>query len=317
MVTPRGTTVGSVGEFPTISRITAGLPMGPAVAVGPGDDGAVFLLNGSAVASTDMQVESVHFRRDWVTAENLGRRVVASAAADIEAMGASQGFVLAAVSLPSETPAAWVDDLARGIRTECELAGASWVGGDLARGPQVTVTVTVVGELRGRTPVLRSGANPGEVVAYRGRLGWSAAGLTVLSRGFRSPRALVEAYQYPRVGYGTGAEAQEAGATAMADVSDGLVADLGHIAAASEVLIDIDTARFDVPEPLRAVAAATGADPLSFILAGGEDHALVATFPFGRVPPQWQVIGAVSEGEPEVRVNGETWEPNGWDHFRS
>ena len=191
------------------------------------------------------------------------------------------------------------------------------MGGDLARGPQVTVTVTVVGELRGRTPVLRSGANPGEVVAYRGRLGWSAAGLTVLSRGFRSPRALVEAYQYPRVGYGTGAEAQEAGATAMADVSDGLVADLGHIAAASEVLIDIDTARFDVPEPLRAVAAATGADPLSFILAGGEDHALVATFPFGRVPPQWQVIGTVSEGEPEVRVNGETWEPNGWDHFRS
>lgn len=317
MVTPSGTTVGSVGEFATIDRITAGLTMGPAVAVGPGDDGAVFLLNGSAVASTDTLVESVHFRRDWVSAEKLGRRAVACAAADIEAMGARQGFLLTAVSVPSETPVSWLDDLARGIRSECELAEASWVGGDLTRGPQITVTVTVVGELRGRAPVLRSGANPGDVVAYRGRLGWSAGGLAVLSRGFRSPRALVEAYQYPQVGYGTGAEAQAAGATAMADVSDGLIADLGHIAAASEVQVDIDTARFDIPEPLRAVAAATGSDPLRFILTGGEDHALVATFPFGQVPPEWQVIGTVAEGEPCVLVDGETSEVSGWDHFRS
>ncbi len=136
-----------------------------------------------------------------------------------------------------------------------------------------------MGETRGAQPVLRSGARPGDVVAYRGRLGWSAGGLAVLSRGFRSPRALVEAYQLPQVPYGAGAEARLAGATAMIDVSDGLVADLGHVAKASEVCIDLDTGRFDIPDPLHAVAAATGADPMRFILTGGEDHALVGHVP--------------------------------------
>jgi thiamine-monophosphate kinase len=128
----------------------------------------------------------------------------------------------------------------------------------------------------------------------------------------------VEAYQLPQVPYGSGAEARLAGATAMIDVSDGLVADLGHIAKASEVCIDLDTGRFDIPDPLRAVAAATGADPMRFILTGGEDHALVATFPLGAVPAEWQVIGVVmSEGEPGVLVDGSPLVGSGgWDHFR-
>jgi thiamine-monophosphate kinase len=104
----------------------------------------------------------------------------------------------------------------------------------------------------------------------------------------------------------------------MIDVSDGLVADLGHIAKASEVCIDLDTGRFDIPDPLRAVAAATGADPMRFILTGGEDHALVATFPLGTVPPEWHVIGVVApEGEPGVLVDGRPLAGSGgWDHFR-
>jgi thiamine-monophosphate kinase len=311
------TTVGSLGEFGTISRITAGLPHAPAVSVGPGDDAAVFLVNGSSVTSVDVLVEGVHFRRDWVPAEMLGRRAVAVAAADIEAMGAHQGAVLIGLTVPADTPVAWIDDLARGIKLECEAAGAALVGGDLTRGRDVVISVTVMGETRGGPPVLRSGAKAGDVVAFRGRLGWSAAGLAVLSRGFRSPRVLVEAYQLPHVPYGAGAEAQLAGATAMIDVSDGLLADLGHIADASQVAIDLDSGRFEIPDPLHAVAAATGADPLRFILTGGEDHAMAATFPLGKVPPEWHVIGVVTDGEPSVLVDGEPYGATpGWDHFR-
>ena len=310
-------TVGSLGEFGIISRITKGLPAAPAVSVGPGDDAAVFLVNGSSVTSVDVLVEGVHFRRDWVPAEMLGRRAVAVAAADIEAMGAYQAAVLVGLTVPTDIPVAWIDDLAKGIRLECEAAGAVLVGGDLTRGRDVVISVTVMGETRGTVPVLRSGARPGDVVAFRGRLGWSAGGLAVLSRGFRSPRALVEAYQLPQVPYGAGPEACLAGATAMIDVSDGLIADLGHIADSSQVCIDLDSARFDVPVPLHAVAAATGTDPLRFILTGGEDHALVATFPLGNVPPDWQVIGVVSDAEPVVLVDGQPYDqPQGWDHFR-
>ncbi|MGV8850839.1 MAG: thiamine-phosphate kinase [Propionibacteriaceae bacterium] len=313
-----GETVGSLGEFGVIGRITKGLALAPAVSVGPGDDAAVFLVNGSSVTSVDMLVEGVHFRRDWVPAELLGRRAIAVAAADIEAMGAHQLSVLVGLSVPEDVAVSWLDDLSRGIRAECDAAGAALIGGDLTRGRDVVISVTVMGETRGAQPVLRSGARPGDVVAYRGRLGWSAGGLAVLSRGFRSPRALVEAYQLPQVPYGAGAEARLAGATAMIDVSDGLVADLGHIAKASEVCIDLDTGRFDIPDPLRAVAAATGADPMRFILTGGEDHALVATFPLGAVPAEWQVIGVVmSEGEPGVLVDGSPLVGSGgWDHFR-
>lgn len=312
-----GDTVGKLGEFGVIGRITKGLPLAPAVSVGPGDDAAVFLVNGSSVTSVDMLVEGVHFRRDWVPAESLGRRAVAVAAADIEAMGAYQLGLLVGLSLPEDIPVAWVDDLAKGIRAECEASGAALLGGDLTRSKEVVISVTVLGETRGAQPVLRSGAKVGDVVAFRGRLGWSAGGLAVLSRGFRSPRALVEAYQSPQVPYGAGAEARLAGATAMIDVSDGLVADLGHIAEESDVCIDLDTGRFDIPDPLHAVAAATGADPMHFILTGGEDHALVATFPLGSVPPEWQVVGVVTEGDAGVLVDGAPHVgTGGWDHFR-
>ena len=127
--------------------------------------------------------------------------------------------------------------------------------------------------------MLRSGAAAGDVLALAGRQGWSAGGLAVLSRGFRSPRVLVEAYRRPAPPYDAGPAAAEAGATSMIDVSDGLLADAGHLAAGSGVAIDVHTGALEVPEPLHAVAAATGADPVSFVLGGGEDHSLLATFP--------------------------------------
>jgi thiamine-monophosphate kinase len=143
----------------------------------------------------------------------------------------------------------------------------------------------------------------------------------VLSRGFRSPRAVVEAYRVPEVPYGQGRAAAEAGATAMLDVSDGLLADLGHMARASGVVIDVDTALLPIAEPIATVGAALGSDPLGYVLSGGEDHALAASFPPGSVPDGWTPIGVVSEpvdgGVPVVLVDGRPWNAaTGWNHFR-
>ena len=207
------------------------------------------------------------------------------------------------------------DAIARGIADECGLVGASVVGGDLTRADQIVVSVTVLGRCT-QSPVLRSGARSGDVLALTGRQGWAAAGLAVLGRGFRSPRVLVEAYQRPEPPYAQGRFAAEAGATAMIDISDGLLAEAGHIAAASGVAIDVRRDAFEVPEPLVAVAAAIGGDPMQFVLGGGDDHALLATFPdVASVPDGWQVIGAVTEGE-GVTVDGGAYDgPTGWAHF--
>ena len=312
-------TIADVGEFGLIAEVTAGLESPPEVYVGPGDDGAVLAVASPLVVSTDLLVEHVHFRRDWGSAFDTGRKAVAVSVSDLEAMGATGRNVIVGFTAPKTLEADWAVDCVRGIRAECEVAGMSLVGGDMTSGSEIVLAMTVLGELDGVAPVLRSGARAGDEVAVLGRLGWAAAGLAVLSRGFRSPRAVVHAYQCPAPFYGAGKVAAEAGATAMIDVSDGLLADLGHIAQASGVVIDVTLEAFDVPDPLQAVAQATGKDPLQFILTGGEDHALAATFPPGTELEGWTVIGTVlapgDEG-PGVTVDGEVWDgPTGWTHF--
>jgi thiamine-monophosphate kinase len=209
----------------------------------------------------------------------------------------------------------WALDFARGFADECAKVGASIVGGDLTRADQVVIAVTVLGACT-ESPVLRSGARPGDVLALCGRQGWAAGGLAVLGRGFRSPRVLVEAYRRPEPPYDAGRQAAEAGATSLIDVSDGLLAEAGHLADDSGVAIDVHVSAFDVPEPLHAVGAALGADPIQFILGGGDDHALLATFSSTEaVPDGWAVIGAVAEGS-GVTVDGAAYDgPTGWTHF--
>ena len=144
-------------------------------------------------------------------------------------MGGRASALTVGLAAPADLPAQWALDLARGIAEECALVGACVVGGDVTAADQVMLAVTALGSVAGE-PVRRSGARPGDVVALAGRQGWAAAGLAVLARGFRSPRALVEAYQRPEPPYAAGPAAAPAGATAMIDVSDGLLADVGHIA---------------------------------------------------------------------------------------
>lgn len=316
-----GRTVADLGEFGLIAAITAGLGPTASVPVGVGDDCAVLAPQGRLAVSTDTMVEDVHFRRQWSSAHDVGRKAVASAMADVEAMGARPLGLVVAATLPAETDADWALGLSGGIHEEAQRCGAALVGGDITAGDKIVVTVTVFGDLEGRTPILRSGARPGQVVAYVGNLGMAQAGVTVLRRGFRSPAAVVNAHRVPSPPYGQGIAAAEAGAGALIDCSDGLLADLGHIAAASGVAIAIETENLSASEPQKTVAAAIGgADPLDFILRGGDDHALLATFDPGRVPEGWTVIGGVAEadGEPGVLVDGQPVQDldgSGWRHF--
>ncbi|MQA27967.1 MAG: thiamine-phosphate kinase [Micromonosporaceae bacterium] len=311
-------TIGETGEFGLISRIIARTVAGPACLLGPGDDAAVVAApDGRVAASTDVLVEGRHFRRDWSTAVDVGRRAAAANLADIAAMGAVPTALLVALCAPPDLEVRWAEQLADGLNDECALVGASVVGGDISSSPTLTIAVTALGDLRGGEPVRRSGARPGDVVAVAGRLGWAAAGHTILSRGFRSPRKLVEAHRRPEPPYAAGPAGARLGATSMIDISDGLVADLGHLCEASGVAIELTRDACEVPPQMSDAAAALGVDPYDWVLAGGDDHALAATFPANAdLTGEWRVIGRVRDGS-GVTVDGKLYEgAGGWAHFR-
>ncbi len=310
-------TLRQLGEFPMIDRLVTGRVQPAGVSVGPGDDAAVVAMpDGRAVVTTDMLVEGRHFRLDWSTPQEVGRKAIAQNAADIESMGAHSCAFVVAFGAPTETAASRAQELADGMWQEAGALGAGIVGGDLVASPQWVVSVTAFGDLGGRAPVLRSGARAGSVVAVAGDLGRSAAGYLLWHKQIDEFSELRRRHVVPRPPYGQGVAAADAGAQAMTDVSDGLLADLGHIADSSGVVIDLaaDALRADV-DAVADAAAATGADPWALVLAGGEDHCLVACFP-GAVPPGWRVIGTVRAGAPEVLVDGRRWDgPAGWQSF--
>lgn len=176
--------------------------------------------------------------------------------------------------------------------------------------------MTVLGDLDGREPVRRTGARPGDTVAVCGELGRSAAGYALWHNGIERFDGLLGRHLVPEPPYGQGRVAADAGATAMTDVSDGLLADLGHIADGSGVGIGLRTDALSADrDALAEAAAALDVDPMAWVLGGGEDHALVATFP--QAPPNgWTPIGRVLDGPPRVLVDDAAWQGNpGWQSF--
>ena len=329
-------TLQQVGEFGLIDRVARTAQQGPAVLLGPGDDAALVAApDGRVVASTDLLLEGRHFRRDWSCGYDVGRKAAAQNLADMAAMGAVPTALLVGLAAPGDLPLAWARDLAAGLADECAPLGASVAGGDTTRGEVLMVAVTALGDLCGRAPVTRSGAHPGDVVALAGELGWSACGLEFLRRGRadEAPEEALSRHRVPRPPYAAGPQAAEAGASAMLDVSDGLLADAGHIARESGVTIDLDRewAESSVPPQLRAAGELLGVDPLEWVLTGGEDHPLVACFPADvPLPPGWRAIGRVDEAGTgisgavvtgavrtgAVTVGGKSWVgARGWDHF--
>lgn len=312
-------TLSEVGEFRLVSALATHFPQSAAVRVGPGDDAAVVdAPGGQVVCSLDMLVQNQHFRLDWSSATDIGRKAAAVNLSDINAMGGQTTALLVGLGAPADLQAAWALEFAAGVAAEADLVGASVVGGDVTRADSIIVSIAALGRCE-HGVVRRSGARPGDVVALAGRQGWAGAGFAVLGRGFRSPRIVVDAHRRPQPPYDCGPLAARRGATAMIDISDGLLQDLGHLATASGVAIDVDGNRFEVPEPLQAVGAALGVDPMRFVLTGGDDYGLVATFPVETdLPEQWHVIGRVlgTDDEGSVSVDGSPYDDaQGHQHF--
>ncbi|MET0822068.1 MAG: thiamine-phosphate kinase [Aeromicrobium sp.] len=311
-----GPTIGELGEFGLIDQVRAQIGDNRHVLLGPGDDAAHVSTNdGTFVVSTDLLIEGRHFRRDWSSAREVGRKAAASNLSDINAMGGVATALTVGFGAPADLPVEWALEMVRGFETECAHVGAHIVGGDVTASDQIVIAVTAMGDAV--RPVRRSGAQPGDVVAYAGDLGLAAAGFAALSRGFRSPKAAVDAHKVPHPPYAAGPQAAGAGATAMTDISDGFLADLGHVAEASGVAIDLDSSAFVVPEAVATVGEALGRRALDFVLTGGDSYALVATFSSETsVPSGWTPVGRVGDGA-GVTVDGQTYDgPEGHQHFR-
>jgi thiamine-monophosphate kinase len=316
-------TVAELGEFGLIAAIERLLPRGRGPLLGVGDDAAVISApDRRVVATTDLLVEGRHFRRDWSGPVDIGVKAAAQNLADVAAMGAVPTALLVGLAAPGDLAVDWTLDLMRGLVAECERGGADIAGGDVTSADTIMLGITALGDLEGRRPVTRGGARPGDVLAVAGRPGRSAAGLALLAAGRGDGQVpeladLVTAHRRPQPPYPAGPQAARLGATAMIDTSDGLVQDVGHVAAASGVSIDIETARLPDPAPLRAAAEALGADWQDWALTGGEDHALVATFPpETTLPGDWTVIGTAGQGS-GVLVNSRPHPGiGGWNHFR-
>lgn len=320
-------TIGGLGEFALITRVTSQFPRTDDVILGPGDDAAVVAApDGRTVATTDLLVEGRHFRREWSSARDVGHRAVAQNYADVVAMGARPTGMLIGFAAPPDLPVEWAEEFTAGVRDECARAGGAVVGGDMVGSDVLTIAVTALGDLEGRTPVRRDGARPGDVVAYTGHLGLSSAGLALLERGVEGPASCLAEHRRPSPPYTSGPEAARLGATAMLDVSDGLLQDLGHIAQGSGVRLDLASDAFDPDPALLEAVEVLGLDARdaleaarAMMLAGGEDHALAATFPPEvDLPAHWRTVGTVMPVQETaiVTVDANVMSGGGWDHFR-
>lgn len=326
-------TVAELDETELIARFAPRLPRGARTPVGTGDDAAVLRFDrGDAVVTTDVLVEDHHFRRRWSSGADVGWRAAMQNLADVAAMGALPRSLVVSLVMPPDLPVDWVIDLADGLAQACAPHDVGVVGGDLSAGPSVMVSVTALGELDGVAPVLRSGARAGDQVALAGTLGRAAAGYALLELADSgvvlpgSVEGLMGAFRRPTPPLGAGVEAARSGATAMLDLSDGLLRDAGRVARASGVGIELSS-RLLGPEAeaLQEAAEIAGIAEMDWVLGGGEDHGLLATFPVSTaLPAEFRRIGSVVEvsGDvgagasgsvaldgvaPRVRV--------GWDHF--
>ena len=323
--TPTEGTLESLGEFSMIEKLQEIALLGaknlqsPVPSVDSGDDAAIVSFGNADVAvSVDMFIENRHFRTDWSTGVDIGRRCAAAAMSDICAMGLTPSTLVVGLAVPNHTTTSFLKELFSGLVEEASIAGARVVGGDLSAADVVMVSVTAFGPALKDQPLKRSGACAGDVVAIHGSMGRAAAGLRILQRGLRSPRSLVDSYRFPHMDYTAGVRAREAGAHSMIDISDGLTADLRHLARASNVTINIDSGKLPIPEDLQSTASAFGVDPLSWMLTGGDDHALVATFPLETpLPLGFIAIGEVLEAAPEAVTVDHSPAPlvGGFSHF--
>ena len=284
----------------------------PRILLGIGDDAAVVSAAGAQVLTTDMAVSGVHFRTDWSSAFEIGRKVTAANTADVLAMSAKPDYLLVAVALTGSETMEWITELARGIKFEADLAGAHVVGGDISRADQVVVSITAIGSTK--KAITRSGAKPGDGIYLSSLTGWSAAGLALLSSGSieikgAALKALNE-FKSPTIDYGF----DTSKANALCDVSDALVIQAAQMAEASNVCFNFELAKIQSSAEfieLENLAQRMDIDVWSWIFAGGEDHVLLAT---GSDLPGL-LIGEVTQGAGLANVPAGV-EARAWKHFK-
>lgn len=314
---------------------------GPGVAVGVGDDAAV--VRGSSVLidvvlTADMLVEGVHFDRALSSPRDLGYKAIVVNVSDVAAMAASARYALVSLALTPDVEPAWVMELYGGMLSACDEYALSLVGGDLSRGRQSVIAVTVSGEVERGKAVLRSGARVGDRIVVTGSLGASAGGLAVARASGPSRvtalstvwgRALLQAHERPVARVGEAQTLAQAGATAMMDLSDGLAKDLSRLCAESGVGARVRLADIPVDPALEELARVVPVVPLTLALSGGEDYELVATLDEAAVEPARRSLAErygvpltevgeiIKEGLVAVDPSGgeSPLEPKGWDHF--
>jgi thiamine-monophosphate kinase len=284
----------------------------PRVILGIGDDAALVRGGDRQILTTDVAVEGVHFRSDWSTGFEIGRRIAAANIADVLSMNGRCDYLLVAATLTGEETLEWIRQLALGIQHEAERARAIVVGGDLARSKTLSIAITAVGSTT--HPITRSGAQAGDSIYLSSLTGWSAAGLSMLESGEQFSEKAVARYKVPELDY----DVDFSAATSMSDVSDAVLVQGRQMAKASGVAFLLDFAliqKADGFDELNALAEKMGIDVLDWILQGGEDHVLLAT---GKNLPGI-MIGAVVEGSGISLVHNMKeikMAPVSWSHFQ-
>lgn len=288
----------------------------PRVLVGIGDDAAVVtspLQN--TVITTDMAVEGVHFRREWSTPDEIGQKITAANLADVFAMGATPEHLVVAISLTGHESMGWIKELARGIEMEARSCDVLVIGGDIVRGPVITISMTAIGQVD--KPILRSGARVGDRIVVSNLPGWSAAGLFLLQHNINvsalQPARCVERalaqFRAPAVMYSDAIALRNA--HSMCDISDGLLVQAGQMATGARFVLNSDLIRLHSDfADLTCLAAQVGTDVWDWIAAGGEDHAFLAT----GVDLAGFDIGEVVQGT-GVELQGVATTPKGFSHF--
>jgi len=286
------------------------------VEIGIGDDAAVVLAsNKKLVATVDMAVEDIHFKREWSTPFQIGAKLTTANLADIFAMGATPKYLLVAAAITEVNNSQMVSELAKGIRSVADKFEVAVIGGDLSRAEKMSLSITALGEISEK-PITRSGAKVGDIVYVSALPGLSAAGLAILTRGLDRPRYVVEAHLNPKL---SAPNKLIQVATSMCDISDGLVTDASHIASASTVRINLSKNKLisgsDFKD-LAELAVELGEQVFDWILTGGEDHFFLATVdPKNASDEIGLEIGVVEAGGGEVVLDGEKIQKAGYQHF--
>ena len=274
-------TLTPLGEFGLISRITARVAPHESVITGIGDDAAVTVLTPGMrlLTSTDMLLEDVHFRRVWHDPYTLGRKSLAVNVSDIAAMGGIPRWALLSIGIPSDLTLNYVDDFMRGFLELASENNVTLIGGDTCLSRfGVTISVTIMGEQYPDLIVCRSGAQPDDDIWVTGTLGDAALSLSLLENGTTASCTLLSRLLNPTPRVSVALALAEAGLpTAMIDVSDGILADFGHIAKLSGVGGTIRSADLPLSEIFSSLTAHPSDISCRLALSGGEDYELCFT----------------------------------------